>query len=205
MNALSLRAVDKCKQVKGVPFSEEVKYRQIMVLGPPGCGKSTLIRQIGGWPEEGYIDFTIKGWWASQTLAMRPREIHVGLPFNGFDHALTVYDREWLDFAQTRPLEVSKIFIPPIKKYFFSVDWRGRFVFEFLLPDPKVLLERRMIRAKAGTHFVDQDIDLATIRRQVEIFEHLAMFLHHQALAIYVRKNFDDPPQRIVSHYQCQN
>lgn len=204
MNALSLTPVEQYKRIKGIPFAQNVKYRQCLIVGPPGCGKTTLIEKIGGWPEEGYIDLSIKPWWASQSLAVRPREVHFGLPFEGFDQALTVYDEQWLAAAQPLVLDLSRIRLPPVKKHFFSVDWRGRFVFEFLMPEPETLLQRRLIRAEAKTHFVDQDLNLATIRRQVEVFEQVAIHFHLNGMAVFVRKDFDDPPSRIVNNRQCR-
>ena len=66
--------------INGIEFPAILKFRQLLVTGPPGSGKSTLIRTIRGWPEEGYIDLSMNNWWKVRTLSMRPREIHLGLP-----------------------------------------------------------------------------------------------------------------------------
>jgi len=58
--------------MKGLAFPLDVKFRHVLVTGPPGAGKSTLIRQIGGWSEEGYLDLCRPRWWTNQALAIRP-------------------------------------------------------------------------------------------------------------------------------------
>ncbi len=55
MNELKLQEVDKLQAIRGLPFPAGVRFREIIVAGPPGSGKTTLLRAIGGWPEEGYL------------------------------------------------------------------------------------------------------------------------------------------------------
>jgi len=184
--------------MKGVPFPAGVKFGQLLVTGPPGAGKSTLITKIGGWSEEGYLDISAKNWWQSQALALRPREIHLGFPFRGHDKALAVFDKEWLDEPNSFPLDLARIRIPPAKRFFFSVDWLSKYAFEFVLPVAQTLYERRKHRAQRGTHHVDEELTLEKVENQVAIYQQAALHLHRHGVNVYMREDTDGLPRRIL-------
>jgi hypothetical protein len=97
MPDLPTEPVESLQNFKGIDFPGDIRFRQILVTGPPGAGKSTLIRRLGGWSEEGYLDLAAKHWWRSEILSVRPREIHLGMPFCGLTNAVSVFDAEFLD------------------------------------------------------------------------------------------------------------
>lgn len=182
------------QRIKGLAFPAAVRFRQILVTGPPGAGKSTLIRRIGGWSEEGYVDLSQKGWWTSQALTMRPREIHLGFPFVGHAKGLAVFDPEWLACPTSPPLDLGRICLPPPKRFFFSTDWRRRYAFEFLLPPAEQVFEWRSERARRATHPVDEHLTPELVRNQLAVYWEVAAFLHRQGLRIYFRAGSDAPP-----------
>ncbi len=182
--------------IKGIPFPAGERFRQIIVTGPPGSGKTTLVTRLGGWPEEGYLDLAIPNWWRSPILTFRPREVHFGFPFVGFDESLAVFDREWLE-APT-PLDLGRVQIPPAKRWFFNIDWRRRYVFDFQLLPPERLYAVRMARMDKGSHPVDQVLSLEQVRRQVAVYEALALHFHRCGLRLFLRTTFEGRPRRIV-------
>ena len=180
-------------EIKGIPFPKGTKFSQLIITGPPGAGKSTLIKKWGGWFEEGFLDLTFDQWWKNKIFMMRPREVHLGLPFHGFDRPLAVFQPEYLEHPQK--LELERIILPPLKRFFWTMDWRKKFVFEFLIPPPEIILQRRQYRAKARTHYVDlKPLSLENIRRQVHVYQELALFWHLNGFSTHVREDLDGPP-----------
>jgi len=195
---------DELQRIKGVPFPAGMKFRQLLVTGPPGAGKTRLINKVGGWPEEGYIDLLLKNWWRAQSLTYRPREVHLGLPFVGHDEALTVFDKEWLDAPTPPQLDLSRIVLPPAGAHFLSGKWRQRFVFEFLIPTPEAILDWRIERSRRQARSVDQGVTIEQVAKQVDVYYEVALYFHRSGLLTYVRNDYDGVPMNIVDTGQAE-
>ncbi|WP_028579968.1 metallophosphoesterase [Desulfogranum japonicum] len=182
------------QEIRGVLLPIGMEYLQLVVTGPPGAGKSYYINQIGGWPNEGYIDLTRKNWWKNQTLIYRPREVHLGMPFKGFEEALTVFDKEWVESDPAPLLDTARIKIPRQAASFFQTNWINRYFFEFLLPSPEEIFERRQSRKHQGYFPVDAGLTLEMVGRQVLAYQEVALYLHRAGLNIAVRRSLQGPP-----------
>lgn len=122
----------------------------------------------------------------------------MGFPFVGFRKSLAVFDSEWRKADPPPKLRPHRIVIPPAKKRFFSVDWRKRYVFEFVLPPPERLLAQRLARETQGTHHVDRDLTLAVVASQALVFRQAAAYLHRHGMQVYVREGTEGALLRIV-------
>ena len=193
-----LKTITSLQEVRGVQLPAGLTFVQLVVTGPPGAGKTYYINKIHGWPNEGYLDLTRKGWWRDKALTYRPREVHLGLPFAGFPEALTVFDREWLEATEPPQLELDRIQIPPVSGNIFQTDWRHRYVFEFLLPSAKIIFKRRQERSNEGYFPVDENLTMAMVEAQLDVYRQVVLYLHRQKMQVYIRKTLDKPPLYIA-------
>lgn len=193
-----LAPIEGLQSIRGVQLPAGLKFVQLVVTGPPGAGKSYYINSIHGWPNEGYLDLTRKGWWKDQTLTYRPREVHLGLPFCGIEEPLTVFDKEWIEHRDTPVLDFDRITIPPQSNSQLLTNWRDRYIFEFLIPEPEIIFARRQARHSEGYFPVDDDLTLEMVEKQVAVYREVALYLHRAQMRVYVREDINKPPMRIV-------
>ncbi|MGK5092343.1 serine/threonine protein phosphatase [Deltaproteobacteria bacterium TL4] len=197
MFVLETEEIKELQTIKGMLFPARMKFRQLIVTGPPCSGKSTTIQKIGGWYEEGCIDLTYH-WWNLHTLTLRPREIHLVLPFQGIKKPMAVHEDLWRDIASI-PLDLSRIKLPPQKHFFLASNWYQRYVFEFLLLEPEKILELRQTRAKKQTHHIDHNLTLEMVQKQVAIYSQIASHFHASGLNVYIRDDFNSIPKHILT------
>jgi len=188
--------VEEIDWIKGVAYPRGVRFREIIITGPPSSGKSALVQKLGGWPEEGFIDLARNNWWHSRILTFRPREVHFGIPFMGARESLAVFDPAWL--AAPAPVDYTRIQIPPGKSWFFQFNWRARFIFDFQLPPVDQLYSVRSNRAAAASHPVDRMLSKQDVERQSAVYELLALHFHHCGMRVIVRTEFAGMPRVIT-------
>lgn len=186
--------VEELQSIRNIRFPADVSFRQLLVTGPPGVGKTTLVEAIGGWPEEGFLDLTARNWWRSRVLAIRPRQLHLGLPFHGYRTGRSVFDPVWDDRGGLPELDLDRILLPPLGR---RDPWslRRRYVFDFLLPPPKAVFEARSERSDRHSHQVDETLSLQRVRDQLDASWRVAEHLHRAGIPVFIRDSFGGAPK----------
>jgi hypothetical protein len=201
MDPFATTPVVDLQLIKGVEYPLGTRFRQLLITGPPGSGKSRQVARIGGWVEEGAVDLCANRWWTSRDLAIRPREVHLCMPFVGVEHCLTVFASEWNGGAPPE-LEPERIVFPPRKRHFLSIDWRNRFLFEFLLPTPETVHQWRLLRRGREYHPDDDKLDPntapAVIVAQLNLFRQTALHMHRHGMQVILRESGDHPPHQFI-------
>ena len=152
--------------------------------------------RLGGWPEEGYLDLTQKNWWRNQVLSFRPREVHLGLPFDGFEEGHAVFDKVWLQ--DPTPIDLERIIIPPPQRRPWNIEWRKKYVFDFQLIPPDRLYEIRKNRAFKGSHPIDMALTREGVLTQWDVYAETAEHLHRNGLNIFFRTEFEGHPRCFI-------
>lgn len=180
--------MQKLESRKGIWHPKDLKKKSLLVAGPPGCGKSYLLKRLGGSPGEICINVAIKKWWSSPALAPRPKELHFALPFDEFDESLPVYDDRWAKAKKLPLIDPSRIRIPKKKKFFLATNWRAKFVFDFILPPPDWNWEMRKKRMKGGDErLVDAGLSKAWVTWQIQTHWWMAWHLYRAGLHVMIR------------------
>ena len=190
MRAYTTKTCSDLREIKGIAYPRSVRFSQILVTGPSGSGKSTHVRRLGGWPEEGCLDLGSRCWWRSRVLALRPRELHLHLPWQ--PHRLLQ-----VQGVEAVAAELQRLPMPPDGSRLLAPSWRRRFLFEFLLPEPEQIFDKRKERARSGSHPVDRNLSLEQVQAQLRSYEMLARHLHRNGFQVLVRHTYDGPPLRI--------
>jgi hypothetical protein len=193
-----LKPIKEVQLIRGIELPVGLEFRQLVVTGPPGAGKSYYINQIRGWPNEGYLDLKRKGWWKDRSLIYRPREIHLGIPYVGYRESLTVFDQEWLDSPYDKlNIDFPRIKIPPRSYSKLSSNCIDRYIFDFFLPDAKRVYKQRLNRQKDGYFPIDSNLTLKMVDRQIQTYSDIALYLHRAGLNVYIRRDISEPPMLI--------
>jgi hypothetical protein len=195
---LDLAEIGNLQEFYGVSFPQRIKFRQILVTGPPGAGKSALIEQIHGWPYEGHLNLSVKKWWRAHVLDFRPREIHLSAPFVGHKEALAVVDPAWIEATEPLKMDLERIRIPPERARFRHRDWRRYYAFDVLLPPADVVFRDRVERAKTGFYRGDRNVSRDLVVRQLDFYRTIAWYLWSHGMNVYVRCERAGTPKRIV-------